>query len=45
MVVFLDMKQTGKIDKKRVHQVDTDVEKLYFDKSRNVTTLLVTISK
>lgn len=45
MVVFLGAKQTGKIDKKKIHQVDTDVEKLYFDESRNVTTLLVTISK
>ncbi|HRU49927.1 MAG TPA: RNA pseudouridine synthase [Candidatus Absconditabacterales bacterium] len=45
MVVFLGAKQTGKIDKKKIHQVDTDVEKLYFDESRNVTTLLVKISK
>ena len=45
MVVFLDAKQTGKIDKKRIHKVDTEIEKLYYDKNRNVTTLLVKISK
>ena len=45
MVVFLDKKQSGKIDLKRVHYVDTHVEKLYYDKSTNVTTLFVTISK
>ena len=45
MVVFLDRKQIGKIDKKRTHQVDTNVEKLYYNKNTNTTTLLVKISK
>ncbi len=45
MVVFFDPKQSGKIDTKRIHQVDTHVEKLYYDKSTNMTTLLVEISK
>jgi len=45
MVVFLDQKQSGKIDTKRIHNVDTYVEKLYYDKNTNVTTLLVEISK
>ena len=45
MVVFLDTKQTGKINQKRLKNVQTDVELLYYDPEKNISTLLVKISK
>lgn len=45
VVVLLDQRQSHKIDNKRTRQVDTHVQKLYYDKEKNVTTLLVNISK
>ena len=45
MVVFLDTKQTGKIDQKKLKYVQTDVELLYYDPEKNISTLLVKISK
>lgn len=45
VVVILDHKQTDKIKPNKLHKVNTDIEKLYYDEKQNITTLLVTISK
>ena len=45
MVVFLNTKQTGKIDQKKLKHVQTDVQLLYYDPEKNISTLLVKISK
>ena len=52
MVVILDKTETGEINQKqsknikwKLHYVDTYVEKLYYDKKTNTTTLLVSISR
>lgn len=45
MVVFFDTKQTGKIDQKKLKNVQTDVKLLYYDPEKNISTLLVKISK
>ena len=45
MVVFLDETKTGKIDKKRLKNTKTYVEKLYHDPETNVSTVFVKISK
>lgn len=45
MVVILDPIQTDKIKWKKVHYVETHIEKLYYDEKLNITTLLVKISK
>lgn len=45
MVVFLNTKQTGKIDQKKLKYVQTDVELLYYDPEKNISTLWVQISK
>ncbi len=44
MVVVLDQWQTNKI-KGKLHQVDTYLEKLYYDKQKNTTVFLINISK
>ena len=45
MVVFFNTKQTGKIDQKKLKYVQTDVQLLYYDPEKNISTLLVNISK
>lgn len=45
MVVFLGKGQSGKMDIKKTHKAETYVEKLYYDENKNITTLLVKISK
>lgn len=45
MVVILDTKQTGKIDIKKIQEAKTKIKFLYYDEEKNISTLLVTISK